>query len=98
MLETAQRMGLPLTVDDFSFRCDSILAQMAAIRAGMGIGGIQTWIARQHPELERVAEDIPIPPLELWLVAHKDLKHSKRVRLLMDFMADRLKRPALNPV
>jgi len=98
MLDAARNMGIPISVNNFTFRCDSILAQMAAVRAGMGLGGIQVWIAKQYPELQRIAEDLPIPPLELWLAAHKDLRHNKRIRLLTDFLAERLKRPTLNLV
>lgn len=96
ILDAARGMGIPVSATDFTFRCDSILAQMAAIRAGMGIGVVQVWIAQQYPELYRIVEEIPIPPLELWLAAHKDLRHNKRIRLLMDFLAEHLKHPTLN--
>ena len=40
-----------LSRDSFGFRCDSDLAQLAALRAGVGIGGCQENIARRSPEL-----------------------------------------------
>ncbi|PNG26534.1 LysR family transcriptional regulator [Methylocella silvestris] len=78
---------LPLTRDDFALRADSDLAQLAAIRAGFGIGFIQHGIARRDPEL------IPIFPgeigftLDMWLALHEDLRASRRLRLMMDHLA-----------
>ena len=40
-----------LTREVFGFRCDNDLAQLAALRAGVGIGGCQENIARRTPEL-----------------------------------------------
>jgi DNA-binding transcriptional LysR family regulator len=73
----------PFTREAFRFRCDDELAQIAALRAGVGIGGCQEGVARKSPEL------VPVLPaarfgLEMWLVMHEDLKATPRVRLLFD--------------
>ena len=63
-----------LTRETFGFRCDNDLAQLAALRAGVGVGGCQENIARRTPSLS------PVPPnafhyaMEVWLVMHEDLK------------------------
>ena len=45
----------------FAFRCDNDPAQLAALRAGVGIGGCQENIARRTPELTRLfAEDVSL--------------------------------------
>jgi DNA-binding transcriptional LysR family regulator len=72
---------------DFGFRCDSDLAQLAALRAGVGIGGCQENIARRSPELVAVLPNAIDYVLEVWLVMHGDLKATRRVRLLFDFLA-----------
>ena len=43
-----------LTREDFGFRCDSDLVQLAALRAGVGVGGCQENIARRTSELVAV--------------------------------------------
>jgi DNA-binding transcriptional LysR family regulator len=76
-----------LTRDLFALRTDNDLAQLAAIRAGCGIGFIQHGIARRGHEL------IPVFPkeigftLEMWLALHEDLRASRRLRLMMDHLA-----------
>lgn len=81
--EFAQR----LTREDFGFRCDNDLAQLAALRAGVGIGGCQDNIARRTPELMVVLPNVIQYALEVWLVMREDSKATRRVRLLFDHLA-----------
>jgi DNA-binding transcriptional LysR family regulator len=75
-----------LTREDFGFRCDSDLAQLAALRAGVGIGGCQDMIARRTPELVPVLPNAFQMTLEVWLVMHRDLRTAPRVRLMFDWL------------
>jgi len=76
-----------MTRESFGLRCDSDLAQLAALRAGVGIGGCQDNIARRTPELVPVLPNAFHYALEVWLVMHEDLKATRRVRLLFDHLA-----------
>jgi DNA-binding transcriptional LysR family regulator len=71
----------------FAFRSDSDIAQLAALRAGLGIGGCQLAIARREPALLPVLPAIVRFDLEIWLAMHEDLSASRRVRLLFDHLA-----------
>ena len=81
----------------FAFRSDNQLAQIAAIEAGVGIGGNQIPLARANTDL--VAVDAGIPPfsLEVWLVMHEDLRESKPVRAAFDYLASALTRYLAGP-
>jgi DNA-binding transcriptional LysR family regulator len=76
-----------LTRETFGFRCDDDVAQLAALRAGAGVGGCQENIARRMPELVAVLPNAFHYALEVWLVMHADLKATRRVRLLFDHLA-----------
>lgn len=82
--------GLNITRDLFTFRSDNDLAQLAAIRAGLGIGAIQTGIAVKDPNLVGVMEDQFALEMEIWVAMHEDLKSSLRMRLMFDHLVDRL--------
>jgi DNA-binding transcriptional LysR family regulator len=84
---SAGRFAKALTREDFGFRCDSDAAQLAALRAGVGIGGCQDAIARRTPELAPVLPNAFQLALEVWLVMHRDLQSAPRVRLLFDWLA-----------
>jgi DNA-binding transcriptional LysR family regulator len=79
--------GRPISREMFSFRCDNDLAQLAALRAGVGIGGCQHNIARREPDLQAVLAEKISFELEMWLVMHRDQRESRRVRLLFDHLA-----------
>jgi DNA-binding transcriptional LysR family regulator len=76
--------------DRFAFRCDSDLAQLAALRAGYGLGGCQLGIAADAPDLIPVLPDQLRFELEMWLAMHEDLKPVGRVRTMYDFLAAEL--------
>jgi len=77
----------PVTRDNFGFRCDSDLAQFAALKAGVGIGGCQHNIARRFPELVPVLARAIRFELEVWVAMHEDMRSTGRVRLLFDHLA-----------
>jgi len=85
-----ERIGVPFTRDMFAFRSDSDLAQLAALRAGFGIGASQLGIARRDKNLVPVLHSALIIPMEVWLVMHRDLRSSRRIRVLFDHLAPRL--------
>ncbi|MET3108520.1 DNA-binding transcriptional LysR family regulator [Oxalobacteraceae bacterium GrIS 2.11] len=89
-LRLLDRKGVMLTPDNFRFRSDSDLAQLAALRAGFGIGASQLGIARRDKNLVAVMHAELIIPMEVWLVMHNDLRSVRRIRLLFDHLALRL--------
>jgi DNA-binding transcriptional LysR family regulator len=83
----AGALALQIARDSFGFRCDNDLAQLAALRAGIGIGGCQENIARRDPNLVRLLADSVTFSLEIWLVMHEDIRTTKRIRRLFDHLA-----------
>jgi DNA-binding transcriptional LysR family regulator len=71
-----------------ALRTDSDLAQLAAIRAGFGIGACQIAVAARNPDLVRVlASEFEIE-LGMWIVMHEDLKTSPRCRAVFDALVE----------
>lgn len=71
----------------FAFRADSDLAQLAAIRAGFGIGICQARLAARDAELVRVLPEAFDLTLETWVAMHEDLRTSRRCRVVFDALA-----------
>ena len=82
-------LGIPLTRDLFAFRCDSDVAQYAAIRAGFGIGLCQIALAKRDG-LAPVLPGLVGFELEVWVAMHEDLRTSRRMRLMFDHLAEQL--------
>jgi DNA-binding transcriptional LysR family regulator len=81
---------VPVTRELFAFRCDNDLAQLAALRAGFGIGICHTGIARRDPNLLPLFSKQFKIELEIWIVMHSDLRRNPRMRALFDYLAVRL--------
>lgn len=70
------------------FVCNSLPTQYAAVRAGLGIGMLPCFIGDGDAALCRIDPDsIPVSR-DLWLVYHRDLKASRRVRAMQDFITE----------
>jgi DNA-binding transcriptional LysR family regulator len=80
---------VPLTRDLFAFRCDSDVAQYAALRAGFGIGVCQNPLGKRDGLVPLLPGALDFR-LGIWLVMHRDLKSTRRVRLLFDHLASQL--------
>ncbi len=90
-VKAVEAAGFRLTREMFSLRTDSDLAQLAALRAGYGVGACQIGIARRDPGLVRVLPEAFAVPLETWLAMHEDLRANVRVRRTFDCLAEGLK-------
>ena len=90
VLRTTGGSAAQLRREDFGFRTDNVVAQIAAMRAGMGITACHVAIARREPDLVPVLVDTFMFEREIWLVMHPDLKEVHRIRLLFDHLASRL--------
>jgi len=85
-----ESLPIKITRDSFALRCDNDLGQLAALRAGFGIGSCQFGIARREPDLVPVLADQLSFDLELWVVMHENLKKVKRMRLMFDHLVSGL--------
>src|SRR5690606_17101147 len=69
----------------FSFRSDNDMAQIAAIRAGVGVGACQHQLARRYGLTPVLANAFHFE-LEVWIAMHENLKGHRRMRLMFDHL------------
>jgi len=60
------------------------------VRQGLGIGVVMQPLARRLPELVPVLPGLALPVLPVWLTAHRELRASRRLRVVWDFLAQGL--------
>ncbi|WOB07968.1 LysR family transcriptional regulator [Piscinibacter gummiphilus] len=77
--------------DAFALRTDNDLAQLAAIRAGHGIGFCQVGLAKRHGALVRVMPKRFAFKLDTWLAMHEDLRASPRCQVTFQALAEGLR-------
>jgi len=82
-------LNMPVSRETFTFRSDSDLAQLAATRAGFGIGVCQDGLAERFG-LTRVLPDFVLFRLGCWVVMHENLRGNRRMRLMFDHLVEGL--------
>jgi DNA-binding transcriptional LysR family regulator len=69
-------------------RTNDLESQLAAVRAGVGVAMLPSFLANRQPDLVRVAQRARPITREVWLVVHDDLRAAPSVRAVMDFLVD----------
>jgi DNA-binding transcriptional LysR family regulator len=80
-------INMEVTRETFTFRCDSDVAQFAAIRAGFGIGVCQDILGRRYG-LSAVMPEVSVFRMGCWIVMHENLRANRRMRLMFDHLVD----------
>ena len=82
------RRGVPLTSDNFRLATQSGMTGWEWVRKGMCLGAMVEAVARQTPEVEIVVPSIEPIPVPVWLVTHRELHTSRRIRLVFDMLVE----------
>ncbi|KFX04822.1 LysR family transcriptional regulator [Pectobacterium betavasculorum] len=66
----------------------SLVTQIAAVNAGLGLAVLPCFIAAQNSDLVEVIHTQRVFSEDLWLVSHTDLIASSRIRVVADFLME----------
>lgn len=88
-IKRLESFGIELNRDLFAYRCDSDVAQYAALKAGFGLGFCQRALGKRDGLIPILAKEISVD-LDVWVAMHEDLKTSRRMRLMFDHLAEKL--------
>ncbi len=81
-------IGMNVNRDFFPVRCDDQAAHWQLVRAGCGVGGMQTVIGDPDPAVEKIPTNFKLPTLPVWLVAPDALRSNIRIRKVWDRLAN----------
>ena len=88
MLPHFNAMGVPVTRDHFKLYTASGTLYLALIEQGLGAGVLTKDVADERPDLELVEPNLPPFEVPVWLVTHRELHTSRKIRLVFDLIAD----------
>jgi DNA-binding transcriptional LysR family regulator len=80
--------GIKLTQRNFSITSESVITQWELVKRGLGIALLPDQLAGTEPGFHKVLADIQPFKGPLWLVVHKELRTSRRVRVVFDFLVE----------
>lgn len=71
---------------------NTIYGVMKAIEAGMGIGALPDYVARENSRLQRILPDLDGPDFEVYFVYPSELRGSRRIVAFRDFLIEQARR------
>ena len=89
-LKGLNAMGLNLTERNFPILTENYLVMWELVKHGLGIGILDGTIGDAEPRVHRVLPDLAPLIFPIWLVAHRELNTSRRIRFVFDILAEEL--------
>jgi DNA-binding transcriptional LysR family regulator len=77
--------------ESIKFRTNTLVNQMNAAREGLGIALLPTYLVTDATRLIRVSAPLRTIMTELWIITHRSLKDTARIRNFMDFVGAGIK-------
>ncbi|MDH3769175.1 MAG: substrate-binding domain-containing protein [Gammaproteobacteria bacterium] len=90
LIDAINGLGFNLTARNFPIITESHLVHWELVKHGAGVGVMPEELGDSEPLVERALPDLDPLTGEIWLVAHRELKTSRRVRRVFDFLASEL--------
>lgn len=87
------RMGLDLTKANFPIMTENYLVMWEYVKRGLGIGVLDAHIGDAEPAVMRVLPDLEPLMFPIWLVAHREISTSLRIRTVFDLLVSELATP-----
>lgn len=83
--------------ENMVYRTNSVVNQLVAAKAGIGVAVLPCYLGDPEPELIRLSGPVPELARELWIVTHTDLRRTARIRAFLDIVGEALigERPLL---
>ena len=80
---------------NIKFSSNNLRSQLIAVKSGVGLGLLHTFIADNHQDLQKVLKkDINIKR-EYWMVVHENIYQLQRVKVVCTFITEKI-RESLN--
>ena len=91
-LKGLNAMGMGLTERNFPILTENYLVMWELVKHGLGIGILDGDVGDAEPLVRRALPDLEPLKFPIWLVSHRELNTSRRVRVVFDLLAAELAR------
>lgn len=84
------RRGIPVTEDNFRFFAENGTVIWEMVKQGLGVGAMFTTMSEGVAGIECLLPHEEAISAPVWVVAHRELQTSRRIRLVFDMLAEAL--------
>lgn len=89
-IEGLKSIGVEVSPKQFQIFSDDHIFQWEMVKQGAGIGVMLEEVAKKESSVRKVLEKLPPLKVDNWVVAHRELKTNRRIRIVFDFLAEAL--------
>lgn len=89
-LKGLNALGMNLTERNFPILTENYLVMWEMVKQGLGIGVLDGLIGDREPLVRRALPDLEPLIFPIWLVAHREVNTSRRIRVVFDLLAAEL--------
>ncbi len=93
LLKWLNTLGLNLTQSSFPIHTENYLVMWELVKQGLGVGILDAEIGDAEVRVQRILPDMQVAEFPIWLVAHRELNTSRRIRIVFDLLARALAKP-----
>ena len=87
LITPLHNMGIPLRAERFVMSSASGVVAWELLKAGFGVAMQPEVLGDSEPGVEKVLPDFPSVEFPIWLVTHRELQTSRRIRIVFDLLA-----------
>lgn len=90
MIAFLRDWGLPITRQNFKLTTNSGNVLLEMLKLGLGVTLLPRESVSGETDLEQILTDLPPIQVPIWLVTHRELHTSRRIRIVFDLLAKRI--------
>jgi len=96
LIKELNTLGLPLTTRNIKLNSANSMVVWEYVKQGLGICIMAKHVADQTPGIEQILPETDPLIVPVWLVTHRELHTSRRIRLVFDMLEETLPRDRQN--
>lgn len=85
-------IGIPMPAEAFRVVSENSVVIWEMVRRGLGVAAMLREVAERTPDIVRLLPDLRPIPVPIWLVTHRELHTSRRIRIVHDLLVEELTR------
>lgn len=93
MVEYMNAMGIPVTAEAFKVGSENGMVAWEMARAGLGVCPMDDVVGNRAEDMEAILPDELQVTFPIWLVTHREVHTSPRIRLVFDVLAEAIAQP-----
>lgn len=83
-------IGVEVSPENFHIFSEDHIFHWEMVKLGEGTGVMLEQVGAKEPSVRKVLEKLPPIKVDNWIVAHRELKTNRRIRIVFDFLTEAL--------